>query len=522
MATRVSPAELGSGQGEVHVRWPYSGYTSLLSYFIAVAAVAAAAVARWLLSPVCCDHSAFLLFLPAVMVTAWYAGLGPAIVATLLGAMVADYFWVKPLHTIEVSHIGELVNSSTFVVLGLVISWLARRVRKAKLDADSANRAKDQFLAALSHELRNPLTPALITVSALAEDDRLPSGIRDDLESVRSNLHVETSLIDDLLDINRIAKGKLHLNCATIDVHPLIKDLVSGFEGEAQAKTITLSSSLGASSSHVLGDAVRLRQVLWNLLRNALKFTPVGGRIQVLTGCDQRCLRIEVCDTGIGIEPQVLPRIFDAFAQGHSAITRQFGGLGLGLAIAKGLVDLHGGVISVHSLGKDRGATFVVELPLVAAPTLAASGPSDEQPTGVVGSLRILLVEDHPDSARLLARLLRQAGHDVQTAPDVRSALALAASHEFDLLISDLGLPDGSGLDLMRQLRQRTRLTGICLSGYGMEEDIRRSAEVGFAEHLVKPIDYSQLCQAIRRASAHLTCLALAGPSHEPSHQHAQ
>jgi two-component system CheB/CheR fusion protein len=257
----------------------------------------------------------------------------------------------------------------------------------------------------------------------------------------------------------------------------------------------------------VQADAARLQQVFWNLLRNAIKFSPPGGRIQVRghlgSGSEQpRLLSISVSDQGQGIDPAMLPRLFRAFEQGQRA--GSFGGLGLGLAISKGIIELHGGSISAASDGVGKGSTFTLTLPLeaaslspqVQAPSLQGHAHESEP----AAALRILLVEDHPDTARIMARLLKAEGHHVTRAASVSSALAAADSGEFDVLMSDLGLPDGSGYDLMEQLVQRGRkIPAIAVSGYGRAEDIERSLAAGFCQHLTKPVSFDPLHEALLR-----------------------
>lgn len=368
---------------------------------------------------------------------------------------------------------------------------------RAKEAAEAANRAKDHFLAQLSHELRTPLAPVLMTASALETDPSVPPRLRQDLGLIRRNVELEARLIDDLLDLTRVARGKLELHCEAVDAHALVRDAAQSCCGsDINLKRLKLTLDLRARRHYVWADSARLAQVLWNLIRNAVKFTPRGGNIQVRTcnGPDDRLI-ISVADDGIGIEPQALDRIFDAFEQGSRNITRHFGGLGLGLAISKALIDMHGGVIRAHSEGLNRGATFTVEMATIPAPARSNSVPrtSDSPRRG----LRILLVEDHEMTARVMSRLLQGLDYDVRTACSVQTALQAARNEKFDLLISDLGLPDGSGLDLMRQLRQMYQLKGIAVSGYGMEEDIRRSRDVGFSAHLTKPISLEKLQAAI-------------------------
>jgi PAS domain S-box-containing protein len=386
----------------------------------------------------------------------------------------------------------------------------AEQAIKESRDAlEAANNAKDQFLAVLSHELRTPLMPVLMTVQAL-QDDRspTPAALADALDVIRRNVELEARLIDDLLDLTRISKGKLQLNVDTVDLHAVIRSAMDICSVDVMGKRLGTTLDLTATRHHVRGDPARLQQVFWNLIKNAIKFTPAGGHVTVHTWDDPSgAVNARVTDTGIGIEPAALSRIFDAFEQADQSVTRQFGGLGLGLAISKALVDLHGGRLSASSPGVGRGSTFTLEMrPSSAAATAPAHpGDGDAAPAAVAAGLeqkpadiRILLVDDHHDTNRAMARLLQRLGYDVQTADSVRSALEAAGERKFDLLISDIGLPDGSGLELMRELLQRHPIKGIALSGFGMEEDVKKSKEAGFYEHLTKPINFKRLETAIR------------------------
>jgi CheY-like chemotaxis protein/two-component sensor histidine kinase len=373
-------------------------------------------------------------------------------------------------------------------------------LREAKEQADAANRSKDHFLAVLSHELRTPLTPVLMAVASLEHDPELRPDVREDLAMMRRNIELETKLIDDLLDLNRITSGKLPLEIEEVALNEIVQRVSGICQPQVREKGIQLDYDLGDDVGLIFADPARLQQVLWNVLRNAIKFTPEGGRIVVTTArLDPARCEIRVRDSGIGIPPEVLPRIFDAFEQGPDSINRQFGGLGLGLAICKALVDLHGGFIRAESTGPGHGATFTIILPTQgSAPSVRRLAPE----SGVSMSQarpRLLLVEDHPDTAQTLARLLRRSGFAVTVAGDVASALTTAEREPFDVLLSDLGLPDGSGNDLIRRLRESREVRGIAMSGFGMDEDLRRSREAGFAEHLIKPLDLGRLEAAIRR-----------------------
>ena len=259
-------------------------------------------------------------------------------------------------------------------MLGLVMDITDRKqaeeeLRVAKEEADQANKAKTQFLAVLSHELRTPLNPILLAVSSMLERPTRPEDVRPDLEMIRQNVRLQSRLIDDLLDVMRIVRGKMPLHWEVADVHALINHAIEICRSEVFGKELRLVQELDAAEHHVNADPARLQQVIWNLIKNALKFTASGGTITIRTrdepsaqGDAERRLAIEVADTGIGIEPDVLPKIFDPFQQGESTITRRFGGLGLGLAISKGIVEGHGGTIRAESAGRDRGTTFRVDL----------------------------------------------------------------------------------------------------------------------------------------------------------------
>ncbi len=384
-------------------------------------------------------------------------------------------------------------------------------LRRAQQVAERASKAKDGILAALSHELRTPLTPVLMAAAALREDERLPADAREQLGMIERNIALEARLIDELLDVTKIEHGKLELRAQLCDAHLLIDRAIEIVEDDARAKAINFERAFGAARSRLMVDPARFQQVIWNLLRNAVKFTPPGGRVFVRTreekgAEDETWLRIEVADTGIGIDPARLEQIFQPFDQGGLTGDHRFGGVGLGLAIARAVVELHGGRVTASSAGVNRGATFVVELPgAVGAPSAGSENklPSSDAglPAGVVAPavvpLRLLLVEDHESTLQTLSRLLQRDGHRIITARTVADGLAAATTDTFDLVISDLGLPDGSGTALMERLRDDYGLRGIALSGYGTEQDIARSRDAGFALHLVKPVSIAELRRAI-------------------------
>ncbi len=369
-----------------------------------------------------------------------------------------------------------------------------RRLAEARRAAEEANARKDRFLASVSHELRTPLTPVLAGVRLLERED-LPVGASETLAMIRRNVERESRLVEDLLDLARVAKGKLDLRMGTVDLHEVVRDAVETCRSELEAKRLSVRVELAAEGHSVRGDAARLEQVFWNLLRNAIKFTPPGGAISVRTA-DEKGGRVSVSvsDTGMGIARDDLGRIFDPFEQGARAEVH--GGLGLGLAIAREMTERHGGTIAAASDGQGRGATFEVALPAISG---ASEGEAAARPADAA-RIRILVVEDHADTARAIAALLRADGHEVVIAGTVAEAVAAHRERPADLVLSDLGLPDGSGLRLPSALDAIRPTRAIVLSGYGSQADLNRSREAGFVGHLVKPVTAEKIAGAVALA----------------------
>jgi PAS domain S-box-containing protein len=369
--------------------------------------------------------------------------------------------------------------------------------------AREANEAKDQFLAILSHELRNPLAAISAGASALAEHRHLPAALDETVARIRRNVMSEARLITDLLDASRLRHGKVRIERRPVDLHVVVADAIAGLRTEFPDLDVRLE--LGATQHQVRGDATRLGQVIANLLRNAREATRERGEIRIVTwnpSADR--LVVSVIDTGRGIASDQLPHLFTTF--GAPRPHREPGeGLGLGLVISKGLVEAHGGELDVRSGGAGQGARFDVELATLpkseqVAPSepLAEAGAEAARPHE---SLRILLVDDHRDTAESLAMLLEQRGFHVLLADSVASALE-RAKLGFDVLISDLGLPDGDGRELATRLAERGPLRAIALSGYGTDADLAASREAGFRAHLVKPVEPSRLLKVIARVAA--------------------
>ena len=356
----------------------------------------------------------------------------------------------------------------------------------------------------LSHELRTPLTPVLAIVALLERDSSLSQEAGSLVQVIRRNIEMEARLIDDLLDVTRISSGKLQLRQEAVDTHELLQNALEIYRTEIRDKPLRVATQLFAQSHWVHADPARLQQVFWNLIGNAVKFTPPEGSLTIRTENQQQqsqgLLVVQVCDSGIGIEPHTMGRIFNAFEQGEPTITRRFGGLGLGLTISRTLVEGFGGRIVAFSNGKGQGAAFTVELPVLAGVGTVNASPAPEEVC--THRLSVLLVEDDEQSSWVMAKCIRSFGHTVKTAASVMAALEVAEKEPFDFLVSDVGLPDGTGWDLLGRLGEHRPIHAIAVSGFGTEEDIQRSKQAGFMEHLVKPLQIQKLEEVLRKASA--------------------
>jgi signal transduction histidine kinase len=379
---------------------------------------------------------------------------------------------------------------------------IEEELHQQKAVVETANRTKDHFLAMLSHELRTPLTPVVSAVESLETQPAQTEDTRASLAMIRRNIELETQLIDDLLDFTRVARDKMELRFAPVDVHLAVSNVMEICRVEAKSKKLQVHLNLAAKNYHLAADAAKFQQIIWNLLKNAIKFTPEGGEIVISSeNPSETMLTVSVRDTGIGIEPDAMQRIFDPFEQGNRSFEHRVGGLGLGLAISKSLAQAHGGMLTAQSDGSNCGSTFTLSLqtlPSVEAASVAAKGVTESARQ----ALKILLVDDHHDTCTALEKLLARRGHLVAVAHNVRSAMETAARKKFDLLISDIALPDGTGMDLIVQLRAFANIPGIAISGFGNNGDIERSLQAGFAEHLIKPIKLDKLESAIERAVA--------------------
>jgi two-component system CheB/CheR fusion protein len=375
-----------------------------------------------------------------------------------------------------------------------------RALVEAKDLAEAASRAKEHFLSVLSHELRTPLAPVLVELSFIEEQPEFPADLRARLKMIRRNIETEARLVDDLLDLTRISRGKIELHYEVVDLHETVRAAIGMFQPAMDAKSMEVTTALRAKMHHVWADPGRVQQVLLNLVSNAVKFTPANGRIAIRSANDDAGgVEIEVTDSGAGIEPEMLRRLFNAFEQSERT-RRLAGGLGLGLSIAKSLADMHGGTLTAGSGGREMGATFRLRLAAV-PPVEQPATPHSPDPAVAAAVQRILLVEDHDDTRAVMARLLKTLGCHVTAAASVAEAIAASETQAFDLLISDIGLPDGTGLDVMRHMQSRVP-RAIALSGYGQEEDLKRSRDAGFAVHLTKPVNFNMLKAVLRPAGS--------------------
>jgi len=386
---------------------------------------------------------------------------------------------------------------------------VVRDLQKSRRELRAADKAKDHFLAMVSHELRTPLTAMLGWARLLRVGSQDATRTARGLEVIERNTKLLAQLIEDLLDVSRIVTGKLRLECRQVDPVAVVEEAIEAVRGLADAKDIELAAFLDPDAGPLLADPDRLRQVVWNLLSNAIKFSPAHGRIDVRLERAASLARITVADQGAGIEPELLPQIFERFRQGK----RPSGGLGLGLAIVRHIVELHGGAVRAQSAGEGRGATFTVELPtLKESGTVAAAGPRGVEASlgprlAPIRGVRVLVVDDDPDARELLSTILQQAGGEVVSAGSADEALAVFERLRPDVLVSDIGMPDGDGYSLIRRVRlleddSGTRVPAVALTAFARAEDRSQALRCGFQAHLPKPIEPGELTALIARLIA--------------------
>ncbi len=388
--------------------------------------------------------------------------------------------------------------------------------RAAHSEATHANKLKDEFLSVVSHELRTPLNAILGWTTLLREGPEDANELKEGLDTIDRNAHAQARLIDDLLDVSRIISGKVRLRISEVDLRALALTVVDGLRPAAAARGVTITLLGSNEASEVLGDPDRLEQVMWNLVNNAIKFTPRGGRVEIAIERAGSSVALEVRDTGQGVRKEFLPRIFDRFSQQDATTTRGQSGLGLGLSITRHLVELHGGTIIASSEGEGLGATFRVEIPMVAVRELR--GQLDERTTGrtplptqtqetVFGGrldgLRILAVDDQADTLAIIHRVFTRAGAEVRTALNVAAALAMLDEWEPSCIVSDIGMPGRDGYSFIRQLRDMPppmrNVPTVALTAFARDSDRAMALDAGFNGHLAKPVDTAALLQKVAR-----------------------
>jgi PAS domain S-box-containing protein len=458
----------------------------------------------------------------------------PAILARLCAGERVDHFETvrvtKDGRRIEVSvTISPIVNRDGTIVGASKIArdiTLMKQVtrereelleseRAARQEAERVGRVKDEFLATLSHELRSPLSAILGWAQLLRAREVAPEDLGVGLETIERNARAQSRLIEELLDMSRIVSGMLRLDVQTVDLPAVISDAVESVRPASEAKEIRIHVVQNPNAAPITGDPTRVQQIIWNLLTNAIKFTPRGGHIQVVVRRTDSYVEITIHDTGQGISPAVLPRLFTRFSQGDSSTTRRHGGLGLGLALVRHLTELHGGTVRASSPGQGQGATFVVELPITVAKQDArerptARGASSAPPTAPwqldLSGIKVLVVDDDPDALALMKRVLESNKAVVVTADTAEAALELLQADKPSILLSDIGMPGQDGYQLIRKVRQLPASQGgdtpaVALTAFAQTEDRRRALLAGFQMHLPKPVEAPELVAVVSSMS---------------------
>jgi signal transduction histidine kinase len=384
--------------------------------------------------------------------------------------------------------------------------------RAARNEAERVGLVKDEFLATLSHELRTPLNAIFGWTQLLKMSAGDPAAVREGIEVIDRNVRLQTQLIEDLLDVSRIISGKVRLDVQVVDLPELINSAMESVRPAADAKRLRLEQVIDPSAGPVSGDPARLQQIVWNLLNNAIKFTPTEGRIHVMLDRINSHIELSVVDTGEGISPEFLPHLFERFSQSDASTTRKHGGLGLGLSIVKNLVELHGGSIRAHSAGEGRGATFIVHLPIRVTKATRDDSPPISQLSGArvhggdsLTGLNVLVVDDEPDARELVHRYLTQCGATAELAASAAEAHLVLNTFRADVIISDIGMPEQDGYEFIRAVRNNGDKTpAIALTAFARAEDRVRSIRAGFQSHLPKPVEPTELLAIVASLAGRL------------------
>jgi signal transduction histidine kinase/ActR/RegA family two-component response regulator len=468
------------------------------------------------------------LIIIAMIASAWYLGLGPGLVLALILELTLDYFSPP-----QFAFRSAIIIFNRMVLFTSVV-WFAssrrdaetklraqsellqatlEREKAARSQAETADRLKDEFLATVSHELRTPLSAILGWSSMLRMGNLEEETARKAITVIERNAKAQAEIVGDILDVSRIITGKLQIDARPVDLAAVTKAAIDSLQLAARAKVVSLSVSLDRDAGLVAGDPDRLQQVIWNLVSNAIKFTPQNGQADIRLERVDSYLELTVSDNGIGITPEFLPYVFDRFRQADSSTTREHSGLGLGLAIARHLVELHGGTVSAKSAGEGRGAQFTVRLPAADGTRATQRDLTLEPPEKVLpgdalterpnlAGLRVLLVDDDPDTLEILQVMLNQFGANVRSAASATDAMETLLGWKPDVLISDLGMPGEDGFTLISMVRALTAEEGgdipaAALTAHAKEEDRVRALAAGYQTHLKKPVDPTKLAAVV-------------------------
>ncbi len=446
-----------------------------------------------------------------------YAALGGLAIGALVAVLIAE-----PLQRFISRPVANLARTATEISrrgdyslrarregddeIGALVSTFNEMVREIERRDDqlrAASRLKDEFLAAVSHELRTPLNAILGWLQILRTAPP-PAVSARAIDSLDRNARAQARLIEDLLDVSRIVSGKLHLKTGAVDLVAVVDAALEVARPAADAKGIVIERQVSEPPRLVSGDADRLQQIVWNLLSNAVKFTPAGGRVTVALTTEAGTHRLTVSDTGIGIMPAFLPYVFDRFRQADGSMTRQQGGLGLGLAIVRELVELHGGQVEASSGGQAQGSTFSIRLPQLVEATVAKPAPPRLARDAGLQEMSILVVDDDADSRDVASAALAAAGARIEAVESSAGAIRVVAERAFDVLVCDIAMPDIDGLSLIRQLRDAGIATpAVAVTAYARPDDRARAAAAGFQGFVAKPFDFATLVEAVRRAGSH-------------------
>jgi signal transduction histidine kinase/ActR/RegA family two-component response regulator len=492
----------------------------MLRYGLAMAIVFVATAMRFAVDPLIHDQIPYFIYIAGVVIATWFCGWGGGLVATGLSALVGNYFFVAPRYEF-IPHGEDWIAMTLFAAVSLfLVAQVGRwsdaerelRIQHGELqtlhaETERMNRVKDEFLATLSHELRTPLN-AVIGWAHLLADPRLEADKRQHAaEVILRNGQAQAALVQDMLDISRIITGKVTLHIAATDMSVVVMHAIETVGPAQRAKHIDLRYDL-AEDAVVAGDHDRLRQIVWNLLSNAVKFTPKGGRVDVRTTIADSQFVLTVSDTGIGIESDYVPRMFQRFSQADSSTTREFGGLGVGLAIVRYLVELHGGTVTAESPGRGQGATFTVRLPIRAivqpeqAPAHEDHPAVEQEPAPRLDRLRVLVVDDEPDARELVQAALARLGAEVRTAALASEAFESLGRWRPDVIVSDIGMPGEDGYSLIRRIRALSpaaggRIPAVALTAYAQEADRVKAHAAGYQAHVAKPVTPNHLARVV-------------------------